>query len=327
MGLFSFLQGLTTTRIPLQETHDFIAIDFETATASRDSACAVGIASVKDLVVIDSFYSLIKPPDCHFSARNIAVHGIRPEDVKSAPTMTELWPTISHLFGTSPVVAHNAHFDMSVLKSSLEDAESLVENFEFFDTMTMARRFVSGRLSLDSCACSLGVPHFDHHDAKADAIACAQVAIQCLRRAGINQLPEFCEEFCVNSFEFKAVKRSNPKKHPEYISPSSIQPCSMNFDCTHKLYGKQIVFTGELSICRHEAMQIAADVGAVVKSGVSSKTDYLVVGKQDLALVGDDGMSSKEEKAAQLNASGKAMINVIGEYEFMRLVRNEDMLI
>lgn len=81
------------------------------------------------------------------------------------------------------------------------------------------------------------------------------------------------------------------------------------------------MFTGELSIDRAAAMQMAVDVGAVVKSGVSGKTDYLVVGTQDLALVGADGMSSKEEKAYALNQAGKAHIQIIREQEFIDLVR------
>ena len=70
---------------------------------------------------------------------------------------------------------------------------------------------------------------------------------------------------------------------------------------------------------RAEAMQIAVNSGAVVKTSVSRKTDYLVVGKQDLTLVGDDGRSTKEEKAYALNADGKAVIQIIDEAEFLRL--------
>ena len=44
----------------------FTAIDFETATGYRDSACAVGIVSVKDSVIINEYYSLIKPPDNYY---------------------------------------------------------------------------------------------------------------------------------------------------------------------------------------------------------------------------------------------------------------------
>ena len=71
---------------------------------------------------------------------------------------------------------------------------------------------------------------------------------------------------------------------------------------------------------RTEAMQLAVDVGAKVASSVSRKTHYLVVGKQDLSLVGDDGMSTKEERAYELNSQGKADIKIIGEDTFLSLV-------
>ncbi|MEM5591001.1 hypothetical protein AAHH67_03470 [Niallia circulans] len=43
-------------------------------------------------------------------------------------------------------------------------------------------------------------------------------------------------------------------------------------------------------------MQQVVNVGGIIKSGVSSKTDYLVVGDQDQKLVGSEGISSKEKK-------------------------------
>lgn len=40
---------------------NFAAIDFETATGRRNSACAVGIVTVEDGEIIDKYYSLIRP--------------------------------------------------------------------------------------------------------------------------------------------------------------------------------------------------------------------------------------------------------------------------
>ena len=67
-------------------------------------------------------------------------------------------------------------------------------------------------------------------------------------------------------------------------------------------------------------MQMAVNAGAVLKSGVSGKTNFLVVGKQDLAIVGSDGMSNKEEKAHALNESGKGCIKILDEAEFISLL-------
>lgn len=83
--------------------------------------------------------------------------------------------------------------------------------------------------------------------------------------------------------------------------------------------GKAVVFTGALSFPRAAAKSLAEAAGATVKSAVSKRTDYLVVGEQDEIIVGCDGMSDKEEKAAALNAKG-ASIAVISEQEFLKLL-------
>ena len=70
---------------------------------------------------------------------------------------------------------------------------------------------------------------------------------------------------------------------------------------------------------RSDAMQLAVNAGAVVKTAVSRKTNYLVVGTQDNALVGDDGLSSKERDAYALNSKGDANIQIIREDEFIAL--------
>ena len=41
----------------------FVAIDFETANNSADSACSIGLVKMdEEGAVIDSFYSLVRPP-------------------------------------------------------------------------------------------------------------------------------------------------------------------------------------------------------------------------------------------------------------------------
>lgn len=103
------------------------------------------------------------------------------------------------------------------------------------------------------------------------------------------------------------------------MKPSDIEATVDCINPSGPLYGKNIVFTGEMSLSRSEAMQIAVNAGAVVKTAVSRKTNYLVVGVQDLDIVGDDGMSSKEEKAYALNEEGTADIKIIDEVEFIQL--------
>ena len=70
-----------------------VAIDFETANNQMSSVCSVGIAVMEDGVVIDHYYSLIKPEEnvSYFPPYNIRVHGITAKDVEDAPTFSEIY--------------------------------------------------------------------------------------------------------------------------------------------------------------------------------------------------------------------------------------------
>jgi len=50
---------------------EFVAIDFETASRSSDSACSIGLVTVKDGVIVDEYYQLIRPKNLYFYPDNI----------------------------------------------------------------------------------------------------------------------------------------------------------------------------------------------------------------------------------------------------------------
>lgn len=66
-------------------------------------------------------------------------------------------------------------------------------------------------------------------------------------------------------------------------------------------------------------MQCVVDLGGIIKSNISRKTDFVVLGKQDKTLVGKDGMSTKERKARELVDEGHN-IRMINEGEFLEFV-------
>ena len=42
---------------------NFTAIDFETATYTRNNACAIGLVTVENSQITDTYYSRIRPPE------------------------------------------------------------------------------------------------------------------------------------------------------------------------------------------------------------------------------------------------------------------------
>jgi DNA polymerase-3 subunit epsilon len=157
---------------------NFAAIDFETATGKRSSACAVGIAIVKDGAITETFYSLIQPPDNAYFGMNIGVHGIYPEDTADAPTFDAVYPEIMARLQGQVVVAHNESFDRSVLRRTMEhyrlnyDELGLAERWECTMRIYKAKGFVPYKLN--ACCDRLGIA-LQHHEALSDAIGCARL--------------------------------------------------------------------------------------------------------------------------------------------------------
>lgn len=311
--------------------YDFVTVDFETATRRYESACSIGIAAVQNGEIVDTFYSLIRPPLLDFDEKNIEIHGITPDMVKESPTLDDLWTLeLSRFFGPNLVIAHNAYFDMSVLKQSLSYYNAL--DFKYVDSVSIARDFVPGKKSLKCCAEYLGIDMGSHHNALDDAITCAQIVLKCLDISGLNNIGQLCfsrgnikinnfsELIPQNTYQIRKEKQF-PRKSYQVISTKDIIPQTTDFDETHPLYQKCVVFTGKLNIDRKDAMQLAVDVGAIVKKNISKKVHYLVVGIKDPEFTNEDGLSRKEAMAKELNSEGNANIQIISEDDFLSMVR------
>jgi DNA polymerase III subunit epsilon len=154
----------------------FVAIDFETADAGRDSACAVGMVRVEGDRIVRSEVRLIRPPRREFSFT--WVHGITWAQVAGAPLFREVWSELRGLLdGAEFLAAHNAPFDRSVLRACCAAAGVEPPPQPFECTVKMARRAWNIRPTrLDNVCRSLKIP-LRHHDAGSDAEACARIVL------------------------------------------------------------------------------------------------------------------------------------------------------
>jgi DNA polymerase III subunit epsilon len=162
-----------------------IALDFETANHRRDSACAVGLAWIEDGAVVRRAERLIRPPTLDFAPGNIGVHGIRPRDVVDAPSFPEAMAEYLPEIEGALVLAHNARFDVGVLLASLAAHRRPAPAFRWLCTLQISRRSWPGerRHGLAHAAARLGHA-FAHHEAGADADACARIALAAAALAG-----------------------------------------------------------------------------------------------------------------------------------------------
>jgi len=157
---------------------NFIAIDFETAHA--DFPCEIGLTRVENGEIIESKSWLIKPGCFPFmNPWNQRVHGISSADVSKAFTFEELWNELKPWFEDNILVAHNAAFDMRVLRSTLRYYDLAIPTVEYFCSVSLSRKAWKHLPSHSLGAVSqFHNIHFNHHRAGDDAEVCAKITLK-----------------------------------------------------------------------------------------------------------------------------------------------------
>lgn len=159
----------------------FVAIDFETATGQRNSACSVGIVTFKNGKITEEFHTLIQPPYNEYFWRNTEVHGITDYDTRNAGSFDIVFPEIYKRLKEKTIVAHNESFDRSVLKQSMElygiDASdlNLQEKWECTMKTYKAKGFKPANLA---ACCDVMDIELQHHEALSDARACGRLFLK-----------------------------------------------------------------------------------------------------------------------------------------------------
>ncbi len=164
---------------------NFVAIDVETANNYPTSICAIGAVKVVDGYIVDRFYELVKPePNYYFRHFTENIHGISREDTDDAPVFPFVWERLSGFIGDLPLVAHNKTFDEKCIRAMFRCYSMDYPDYPFYCTLMKARRVIPktmcGSYSLPYLCEFLGIPFYNHHNALADAEACAKIAMAIL---------------------------------------------------------------------------------------------------------------------------------------------------
>ena len=313
----------------------FIAIDYETANADHRSACSLGVSIVENGKVVETFESFIQPPKefKEFDPFNVMIHGITPNQIKGAPTFDYLWEKLDKFNSKYkvPFVCHFSGFDIRVTEALLNHYGISFQEIRFYDTYTIARKLwpqlINHKLNTLSEKFKI---ELNHHNAASDAQACALIALKQIEDLGKNSLIEVAENYgyklgVLNSSgvktmsDFKNYGSTNYKAYdPKAASSKDVLP-DREVNLGSDLFGKNIVFTGELtSMSRKEGIQRAVNNGAAVGSGVSKKTNYLVVGISDFIDFNSGKKTNKLKDAEALSAAGQE-ISIIDEEDFLKM--------
>ncbi len=280
---------------------NFIAIDFETATATR-AACQIGIIVVKEGKIVERISQLIQPPNNRYSNKCIEVHGITPERTINAPTFDIVWEDIKDYFYGNFIVAHNAVFDLDVLNVALDHYQ-----LEHPRIMGHACTYRLTGMSLEDACQSYNISLCNHHDGLCDAESCAELFLKYLSGE---------IESCEHTKEAVHKPKHEPKVYPTYepIKGDLLMQDLTGADPRNPFYDKRVVITGAFSIDRIILAQHIKKLGAKIDTSVSHRTNFVIVG--------NDAGQKKLELIEELNGQGcdikkineKMLIDMLAPY-------------
>lgn len=304
---------------------DFTAIDFETANEYRGSPCSVGLVRVRDGQVVDQAHWLIRPPEAfdYFNPFNTRLHGISSDTVASSPRWNETLPHLTSFIGGDVVVAHNAGFDIGVIRYACIADAIHWPALDFLCTLALSRRLFSlPSYRLPFVAAQVGVILNHHHNAHDDALASGQIALALARQQGCDSLEDLAQaaEIRVGHMETGTYRPSaSIRRSHGLIRPSERADVDVDVDADHPFYDRVLVFTGGLvSMTRQEAWEQVAKVGGIPEPSVTKRTNVLVAGDINLATLAPGTVTTgKAAKAFALQDNGQD-IELMTEDDFLR---------
>jgi len=278
---------------------NFVALDVETANPNLASICQVGVVTFSSGIIADKWHTLVNPED-YFDGINISIHGITESMVEDAPTFPQMHATLQNFIGHKVTIIHTP-FDRIAISRVIERYNLSPIECKWLDTARVVRRtwenLRKSGCGLSNVAKELSID-FEHHNAVEDARAAGEILLRAIDYTGIG-----LDEWLIKAYKPISTKTSIAREG--------------NGD--GPLAGEVIVFTGALSIPRHQATELAANMGLDVASGVNKNTTLLVVGDQDISKLGGHEKSSKHRKAEELIRKGQN-IRILGESDFRRLM-------
>jgi DNA polymerase-3 subunit epsilon len=337
----------------------FVAFDFETANHRPDSPCQLAVVVVCDNRIVQERSWLIKPKSKYFSPQNIAVHGIRPSDVRGAPTWDRIWPEVQSLLDGQICVAHNAGFDMRVLSETLATYDLACPMLEYSCTRLVARRTWPGRhgYGLKPIAEFLGI-QFQHHDALEDARTCARVAMAAAEHRQVQSWDDLERALSITRGRIRYGTLTGPRcirrkrateeewsrspvaRYGTNGWPESAQKTRQRLAAVDRvivtnqsnlpLAGKRVVLTGcLLGMTRLDAVQFLERLGATVQDRINLQTHFVIIGHvegTDPADFGSQGVDSqaaesghREQQVQQRRNQGQP-IGILSQRQLLRLI-------
>lgn len=188
-----------------------VAFDVETPNRYNNRICSIGLTVINDGVITETLYYLINP-EAEFDRTNIKIHGIKPNDVLDAPVFSDVWNDIREYFRSSLITAHNATFDLCVLRNTLQAYGISESKTNYVCTLQMAKNTIKDveNYRLPTLCKYAGI-ELKHHHALSDSYGCAELLRHFLN-SGVT-LDEY-----IKTFDFAVENKTNHSYRAKTLS-------------------------------------------------------------------------------------------------------------
>lgn len=194
----------------------FIVFDVETPNRYNNRMSAIGISVIENRKIVYSYFSYVNP-ETFFDNFNTRLTGIDERTVASAPSFPELWKTIEPLFSSGILVAHNALFDLTVLKKCLTDYRiAWKSSAAYCCTVQIGRRLLPGmQYKLNILCDHYGIP-LNHHQADSDSRAAAEILLRYMATGA--RIEDYVKQYRMEAFPNTGRRTGSAPGKEQYIA-------------------------------------------------------------------------------------------------------------
>jgi DNA polymerase-3 subunit epsilon len=193
------LPGVASGEAPLREQR-FVVLDLETTglNTSRDLVLAIGAVVIDDgAIQLGQQFERTLQRDNHQVSESVLIHGIGPDAVAAGSDPAGALLDFLEFLGDSPLLAFHAPFDQRMLARALRQSLGHRLAHPFIDLAELAPLlFAQANIrqgGLDDWIAHFGLQVQQRHNASADALATAELALILFSQARRQGLDSFVQ--------------------------------------------------------------------------------------------------------------------------------------
>ena len=302
----------------------FVLLHTECLNKDINSVCHVILVPVVDGIRQETIEYILNP----LAEYEMVTSGISWSVIKEAPLFADKWQEILETLIRYPVIVSSSEgYSARALFGTLDRLGLVFPPMPYVNAKAICRRTLKQlSYSLDY----LSYEYFDDSILDTETLEIAQrwadLAIIGLKESSASDINEFADAAkikigYISPLGFMPSRcRYTDKRSKKSKNEIDLSKIDINADPENPFCEMNVVFTGKMEVMtRVEAGSALLSHGGLEPDRLTMDTDFLVVGKQDLRVVGEKGLSGKMKKAAEYKEKG-CEIEIITEPEFIEML-------